>query len=139
VDRSVGWIADAMERMWRVRFPRQRLVELYGSLDANAMIATLERGKPHEQAVAMATLGEHRVRAAAPLVARELTAEYPLIREWAKRSLTAMLGRCDVDLTRDDAAIERAAAACGASGPVPAAARPGPSGVPVGPDEDPED
>jgi hypothetical protein len=130
-DKSVGWIADAMERMWPVRFPRQRLVELYGSLDAGVMTATLERGKPHEQAVAMATLGEHHVKSAAPLVARELTAEYPLLREWAKRSLAAIVGRCDVDLTRDDATIARAAAGCG--GP------PGPVTPHAGPDEDPED
>jgi hypothetical protein len=120
-----------MERLWPVRYPRQRLVELYGSLDADVMTATLERGKPHEQAVAIATFGERRIRAAAPLVARQLTGEYPLVREWAKRALLSILGRCDVDLTRDDAAIGRAAATCGA----------GSLAQPVGgaTDEEPED
>jgi predicted CXXCH cytochrome family protein len=132
-DRSVAKLVDTMEKWWPVRYPRQRLEEMYGSLDANVMRATLERGKPHEQAVAAAVLGEAHDRAAAPLVARLLVGEYPLVREWAKRALIAMLGRCDVDLTRDDAAIARAAAACamGAlpSPPAPATAR----------DEDPED
>ena len=76
-DRSVGSLVDAMERWWPVRYPRQRLEELYGSLDANVMRATLELGKPHEQAVAMATLGAARDRAAAPLLARQLARRLP--------------------------------------------------------------
>lgn len=99
-DRSAGSLVDAMERWWPVRYPRQRIAELYGSLDANVMRATLERGKPHEQAVAMATLGGARDCAAAPLIARQLLGEYPLVREWAKRALTSILGRCDVDCGR---------------------------------------
>ena len=62
------------------------------------MRATLERGKPHEQAVAIATLGERRDRSAAPLIAKQLVGDYPLVREWAKRALVKILGRCDVDL-----------------------------------------
>jgi predicted CXXCH cytochrome family protein len=132
-ERSVGWVIDAMERLWPVRYPRQRILELYGSLDANVMTATLERGKPHEQAVAIATLGERRARDAVPLIARQLTGEYPLVREWAKRALTAILGRCDVDLAQDDVAIARAASACGGA----VGAAPGASAG--GADEDPED
>jgi len=132
-DKSVGSLADTMERWWPVRYPRQRLEELYGSLDANVMRATLARGKPHERAVAIATLGEAHDRAAAPLIAKELLDEYPLVREWAKRALASINGRCDVDLAADDAAIARGAAACGAALPVPS-----PSLAP-GRDEDPED
>lgn len=134
-DRTVGALVDAMERWWPVRYPRQRLVELYGSLDANVMRATLERGKPHEQAVAIATLGEQRDRSAAPLIAKQLVGEYPLVREWAKRALTSILGRCDVDLAASDEAIARAAVSCGApaassaSAPLRSPAR----------EEDPED
>ncbi len=131
-DRSVGSLVDAMERWWPVRYPRQRLEELYGSLDANVMRATLAMGKPHEQAVAMATLGAVRDRSAVPLVARQLVGDYPLVREWAKRALTSILGRCDVDLAADDVAIARAAASCGAA-PVPV-----PTAGPTR-DEDPED
>jgi len=117
-DRSVGALVGAMERWWPVRYPRQRLEELYGSLDANVMRATLARGKPHEQVVAMATLGKLGVRDAAPLVGRELLNDYPLVRDWARRALASMLGRCDVDLSADDVAIAREAAAC-VGGPIP--------------------
>jgi predicted CXXCH cytochrome family protein len=135
-DRTVGSLVDAMERWWPVRYPRQRLEELYGSLDANVMRATLELGKPHEQAVAMASLGAARDRLAAPLIARQLVGDYPLVREWAKRALTLILGRCDVDLATDDAAIARAAVSCGA---VSADAPAQPSGHGHAIDEDPED
>ncbi len=132
-DRTVGSLVLAMERWWPVRYPRQRLEELYGSLDANVMRATVVLGKPHEQAVAMATLGDARDRAAAPLIARQLVGEYPLVREWAKRALTSILGRCDVDLAADDESIARAAASCGGS----IGALPAPAGHAA--DEDPED
>jgi len=135
-DKSVGALVDTMEKWWPVRYPRQRLEELYGSLGANVMRATLERGKPHERAVAIATLGEARDPSAVSLVAKELVGEYPLVREWAKRALVAITGRCDVDLAADDAAIVRAAAACGA----PIADAPPTSGRPPSSrDEDPED
>jgi hypothetical protein len=117
-DRSVGTLVDAMERWWPVRYPRQRFMEMYGSLDANVMRATLDRGKPHEQAVAMATLASAGAQDAVPAIARELLNDYPLVREWARRALVSLLGRCDVDLSSDDATIARQAAAC-AGGPVP--------------------
>ena len=90
VDRSVGQLADAMEKWWPVRYPRQRLVELYGGLDANVVRATLERGKPHEQAVAIGLLGEARAVDAAPMLARQLSNDYPLVRQWAQNALDAM-------------------------------------------------
>ena len=130
-DRSVGALVDAMEAWWPVRYPRQRLEQLYGPLATNAMRATLERGKPHERAVAIASLGEARARDAAPLIAGDLLSEYPLIREWAKRALVSILGRCDVDLSADDEDIARHAASCGG-------ATVAPSGAPFR-DEDPED
>ena len=89
-DRRVAELADAMEGWWPVRYPRQRLVELYGSLDANVIRATLERGKPHEQAVAIGVLAEGRALDAAPLIGRQLASEYPLVREWATRALIGM-------------------------------------------------
>jgi len=89
-DRSVSELVDAMEKWWPVLYPRQRLVELYGSLDANVVRATLDRGKAHEQAVAIGLLGEARARDAAPAVARQLRNEYPLVRQWAQTALEAM-------------------------------------------------
>jgi predicted CXXCH cytochrome family protein len=131
-DASVARLVESMEKWWPVRYPRQRLEELYGSLDANVMRATLERGKPHEQAVAVATLGEARARDAAPLIAKCLLSDYPLVREWARRALASILGRCDVDLAADDAVIAREAALCAG---VPISA--GPPTAPV--DDEPED
>jgi hypothetical protein len=130
-DRSVRALIDAMEAWWPVRYPRQRLEELYGSLESNVLRATLERGKPHERAVAIALLGETRGRDAVPLIARELLGDYPLVREWAKRALQAILGRCDVDLAADDSTIARQAASCGGAPITPSGELPR--------DEDPED
>jgi predicted CXXCH cytochrome family protein len=130
-DKSVAELAFAMQQWWPVRYPQQRLEQLYGSLDANVMRATLERGKPHEQAVAMATLGAAKARDVAPLVARELLNEYPLIRDWARRTLVSILGHCDVDLSANDATIAREAAACVGGAIPPRLATPT--------DEDPED
>lgn len=89
-DRSVSFLVDAMEKWWPVRYPRPQLVELYGSLDANVMRATLDRGKAHEQAVALGVLGEARARDAAAAVTRQLGNEYPLVRQWAQKALDAM-------------------------------------------------
>ena len=111
-DRTAGDLVSAMESWWPVRYPRQRIEELYGSLDANVVRATLERGKPHEQAVAMSILGQARARDAVPLIAPSLVSDYPLIREWAKRSLVSILGRCDVDLAATDAVIREQASRC---------------------------
>jgi predicted CXXCH cytochrome family protein len=88
--KSVASIVSTMEEWWPVRYPRQRLVELYGSLDANVIRATLERGKAHEQAVALGILRETRDPSAAPLIAKQLANEYPLVRSWAKAALDDM-------------------------------------------------
>ncbi len=127
-DRTVQDLIGAMEAWWPVRYPRQRLEELYGPLDGNAMRATLERGKPHERAVAIATFGEAHVRDVAPLIARELVGDYPLVREWAKRAIEAIDGPCDIDLSTDDVSIASQGARCLAAAahePPPAAGRSG--------------
>jgi hypothetical protein len=89
-DKSVRAIVDAMEAWWPARYPRQRLEELYGSLDANVIRATLARGKAHERVVAMETLAESKTKDAAALIAPEVDDEYPLIREWARRALEGL-------------------------------------------------
>jgi predicted CXXCH cytochrome family protein len=112
-DKSVRSLVDAMQAWWPVRYPVQRLVELYGSLDANVIRATLDRGKPHEQVVAIATLGEVHANDAAGRIASRLLSDYPLVREWAKRALGTIRPSCNVDLSADDAAIARQASDCG--------------------------
>jgi predicted CXXCH cytochrome family protein len=123
-DRSVRDLVEAMETWWAKRYPRQRLEELYGSFEANVMRATLERGKAHERIVASATLGEARAKDAAPLIGRELSSEYPLEREWAKRALESIFGHCDVDLTASAPKIAEQAASCAGAPVVPSSAVP---------------
>ena len=81
-----------MEKWWNGSFERGALEKLYGSLDANVLLATAERGEPHEQAVAFQLLGDARVKQAVPVRARGLTNPYPLVRGYAKRALDAIQG-----------------------------------------------
>ena len=87
-DRSVESLTVDMERWWNKSYSREALRELYGAdLSANALARTLERGKPHEQAVAIATFGDQRVQSALPLLLPQLTHEYPLVRFYAKAAI----------------------------------------------------
>lgn len=108
-DKSVESLATAMETWWKRPFDRDVLRKLYGALDANVMLATAERGKPHEQAVAFYVLGETRARPAIPVLASQLTHPYPLVRGYAKRALDRIVGApVAIDIDGDDAAIEAA-------------------------------
>ncbi len=107
-DRSVDALVTTMERWWQKRYDRSALVSLYGSLDANVMLATAERGKPHEQAVAYRTLGERARRDAVPVLARGMNHPYPLVRAYARDALERVLGApSPVDLDGDPDAIAR--------------------------------
>jgi cytochrome c552 len=111
-DKSLGALVGAMETWWKKAYDREVLARLYGSLDANVMLATLANGKPHERAVATSILGAKRERRAATLFARELVDGYPLLRDYARAALEATFGeRLGIDLDRDDDAIERDARA----------------------------
>lgn len=94
-DKSVGELVATMERWWGKgrTFDRTALASLYGDLSANALTATLERGKPHEQATAIAVLGEARAERAAGHVAGALAHSYPLVRHYARRALEKILDR----------------------------------------------
>ena len=134
VDKSVGTLVDDMERWWGKRYDRARLGALYGDLDALPLLATLARGKPHEQAAALGVLGEARVQAALPGAARALTNPIPLVRYYARRAVEQIRGApCDVDLDRPTPEIEAAARRCvptaftGPLAPTPPRARVGDS------------
>jgi hypothetical protein len=124
-----------MERWWNKAYDRDALRKLYGDLGARPLLATLERGKPHEQAVALFVLGQNVDRAAVPAIARALAADLPLVREYAKRALDLALGRpCPIHLEGALPAIEKEADACLAplglgpvAWPAAAASRPAPS------------
>ncbi len=106
-DKSVATILGDVQRLWKKAYSVEMMRALYGDLEENALVATLRRGKPHEQAVAMAVLGEARVRSAAPLIAKQLTHPYPLVRGYAQDALEAILGsKSPVDLNQEDSEIE---------------------------------
>src|SRR5207248_328459 len=89
-DASVEKLVTAMETWWKRKYDRDALVKLYGATDANVLLATAERGKPHEQAVAFQLLGDAKVKAAAPVLAAQLTHPYPIVRGYAKRALDSI-------------------------------------------------
>src|SRR5678815_5603153 len=88
-DKSVRAILGDMQRLWGKRYDEDAMRALYPDLDANAIGATLEHGKPHEQAVALAKLGAmgERARPWLPLVEQATHHEYPLVAGYAERAL----------------------------------------------------
>lgn len=108
-DKSVESLVATTEKWWSRPYDREALRKLYGDLDANVLLATAERGKPHEQAVAFYLLGEARSRPAIPILAAQLTNPYPLVRGYAKRGLDAIVGYpVPIDIDAEDGAIEAA-------------------------------
>jgi hypothetical protein len=99
-DKSVEHLVGTMQTWWDKKFSKAALRRLYGDdLSVNAITATLERGKPHEQLTAAATLGDHGTRADAARVATQLLHDMPLIRYFALRAMEKLLGRSlDIDL-----------------------------------------
>jgi hypothetical protein len=111
--KSVDALLSTMEDWWKQRYDRDVLVRAYGDLSAPVMRATLERGKPHEKAVALVALGQNKERSAGPLFAAELADPYPLLRQYAVDALRATYGDdCDIDLARDRATIDLAMDRC---------------------------
>jgi hypothetical protein len=107
-DKSVRELTDKMTAWWKRPYDAKVLESLYGSLDANVMQATAERGKPHEQAVALYVLGETKTKAGAPIAARALTHEYPIVRFYAKDAIAKIAGTdFAIDLDAEDAEILR--------------------------------
>jgi predicted CXXCH cytochrome family protein len=134
VDKNVATLVGAMETWWGKRYDRGRLRALYGDLEALPLPATLARGKAHEQATALGVLGEARVAAALPAVARQLTNPVPLVRYYARRAVEQLRGApCDLNLDRTTPEIERAARRCVPAAfdlPSPAASASAPGAMP---------
>lgn len=106
-DKTVESLVSTMESWWKRSYDRDALRASYGALDANVLLATEERGKPHEQAVAFQLLGDAKRKDAVPALARQLTHPYPLVRGYAKRALDTIAGApIPVDVDAEDAAIE---------------------------------
>jgi predicted CXXCH cytochrome family protein len=89
-DKSVESLVSTMERWWRKSYERGALASQYGSLEANVMRATAERGKPHEQAVAFHVLGQARDESALPILQTQREHPYPLVRGYAERAIESI-------------------------------------------------
>ena len=102
-----------METWWGRKYDRAALANLYGTLEARPLPATLMRGKAHEQAVAVTVLGDARRTETLPGVARQLANPFPLVRYYARRAFDALAPRpCPVDLDRPTPEIIAAVRAC---------------------------
>ena len=96
-----------MQTWWGKRYDAGALRALYGDdLEVNAIQATLARGRPHEQAVAIALLGDAHETAAVPALIPQLAHAYPLVRFYAHRALEKITGRSiSIDLNAPAATI----------------------------------
>jgi predicted CXXCH cytochrome family protein len=113
VDKTVADLVGAMESWWGRKYDRAALENLYGSLQARPLNATLMRGKAHEQAVAVAVLGDARRTEALPGIARQLANPFPLVRYYARRAFDGLVPRpCPVDLDRATPEIIAAVRGC---------------------------
>lgn len=98
-DYSVETILTTMEQWWGKQYDRDAVKRLYGpDLAVNALRATLERGKPHEQAAAIGVLGEVMDKTAVAALVPMLWHDYPLVRYYAQRALQ--------QITKDAVAID---------------------------------
>jgi predicted CXXCH cytochrome family protein len=92
-DKTVEQLVTTMEQWWGKTYDRAALRGLYGEdLGVNAIRATLERGKAHEQAVAIVVLGDTKDRGVIPALVPMLAHEYPLVRYFAQRALQTITG-----------------------------------------------
>ena len=113
-DKTVVQLVSDMERLWDKKYDRSKLTALYGDLNANALVATLVHGRPHEQVAAAMALAEHKVTSAAPLVARLLASPYPLVRRFADQALGSIaVTPCVLDVDASFEAIQTDLARCG--------------------------
>lgn len=99
-DKNVDELVTLMQRWWGKKYDRDALRQLYGeNLAVNTLIATLERGKPHEQVVALHGLGRAKRTDARELVTKQLDNAYPLLRFFARDALERISGvELDVDM-----------------------------------------
>jgi hypothetical protein len=92
-DYSVETILTTMEQWWGKQYDRDAMKKLYGpDLAVNALHATLERGKPHEQAAAIGVLGDVKDKTSVAALVPMLWHDYPLVRYYAQRALQRITG-----------------------------------------------
>ena len=117
-EQTVAQVVADMERLWDKHYDRTKLRALYGDLEQNALLATLARGRPHEQIAAAMTLADGHVKKAAPLIAGLLEGPYPLARRFAAKALDDLQEHpCPVDVDAPPDQIRAELARCGLRGP----------------------
>ena len=93
-DKTVGALLADMARLWGKHYDVEAMTRLYGSLEANVLVSTIERGYAHEQAAAIGAAGEQRFQPAARAIAHEISQNgYPLVRYHAAAALARIEGR----------------------------------------------
>jgi len=112
-DYSVEQVLATMEQWWGKQYDREAVKKLYGpDLGVNVLRATLQLGKPHEQAAAIGVLGEVRDKTAVEAILPMLWHEYPLVRYYAQRALQRITGDAvAIDVGGAAADVKRAAEA----------------------------
>lgn len=112
-DWSVRTLVETMERWWNKKYDRQKLSTLYGTLDDLPILATIARGKAHEQATAMHIASRDHVKGSLPLVAGQMLNPYPIVRFYAQQGINELLGKpCAVDVNDEQISIRNATNAC---------------------------
>ncbi len=92
-ETSTEALASNMERWWGKRYDRAALRRLYGhDLSRGNLETTARFGLPHEQAVAVSTLGARGRTDALRLVSTQLSHEYPLVRYFAGQAARELTG-----------------------------------------------
>jgi predicted CXXCH cytochrome family protein len=107
-NESVESLVGAMEGWWRRRYDRSALSRLYGDdPSARVLEATLARGLPHEQTVAIYHLGRSGNTEHAGALVEQLANDLPLARYFAREALTTLFGErpaLDMSLGAEDLA-----------------------------------
>jgi predicted CXXCH cytochrome family protein len=102
VDSSVDTLVASMETWWGKQYDRAALRTLYGDTTQNAVRATLEKGKPHEQMVAAALLDAQGRVGDVDALLRVLPHRYPIVRPYVRDAIEALTHRTmDLDLDLD--------------------------------------
>ncbi len=111
-DKSTAQLVASLERWTGRRYDRRRLRELYGDLEVSPVLATLKRGKPHEQAVAASVAGSTRLDSSLPWMLAQLDNPFPLVRLFSRDAIERAVGeKMDVDDHLPGAEFKRQAAA----------------------------
>jgi predicted CXXCH cytochrome family protein len=111
-DKTVRELTKTMTTWWKRPFDEGALTKLYGSVDANVLLATVERGKPHEIATAAYLLGDAKGvqrSEAFRVLGPALVNPYPMVRSYAQGAMEKLGGApFPVDLDLDATEIDRA-------------------------------